>query len=199
MAYPFPFVAGNILTAAELNALSTLGTSSLGFQSGQYYAPPSSGNVTLTPANQLVHYVPFYVSTTTTFDRIAVRTATGFSGTATVRLGIYNNDAATGKPSTVNLDAGTVSCTATGVIYTITINKSLNAGWYWLAFCTQGAAATNNFQGKTIYQTAPFANKFDGLNAIVGYTQSGVSGAFATAGTLTNIDSNLVTTFLRAA
>ena len=129
-------------------------------------------------------YVPFYLGGTFTFDRIGVRTHSSFSGTASVRLGIYANSG--GAPSSVELDAGTVSATAASTFYTITISETLDAGWYWLAANTQTAASTNNFWG-TQFGLDP---------ALAGYANDGniqfqnfarqedsVSGAFATAGT----------------
>jgi hypothetical protein len=128
-------------------------------------------------------YVPFYLAGTHTFDRIGARTHSGFSGTASIRLGIYNNSA--GAPTTVVLDAGTVSATAASTFYQITISQTLNAGWYWLAFNTQTAATTNNYWG-TNFNIDPglggYAN--DGniqFNNNSRY-QDSVSGAFATAG-----------------
>jgi hypothetical protein len=118
-----------------------------------------------------------------TFDRIACRTGSTFSGTATVRLGVYNNSG--GKPSTVKFDAGTVSCTASSNTFTITISETLDAGWYWLAHCTQGAAATNNFVSSTGFVASPQLQRLNAsLGRQSGWQQTGVSGAFATAGTV---------------
>lgn len=133
------------------------------------------------------YYVPFYVNKTTTFDRIACVTTSAFSGTATVRLGIYNHDGAN-KPSTVLLDAGTVSATAASTAYTITISQSLSAGTYWLAMNTQTTATTNTFFVTSSTPTMTFNQWYNGANGstlISGWVQDSVTGAFATAGTLT--------------
>jgi hypothetical protein len=47
-----------------------------------------------------------------------------------------------GAPDTLILDAGTVTFTSSVQIQQITISQSLNAGFYWLAFCQQGTAPT---------------------------------------------------------
>jgi hypothetical protein len=135
-------------------------------------------------------YLPFIMTETKTFDRIAIATGTSYVGTGSVRLGIYNNDSTTGKPSTVLLDAGTVATTAASTVYQITISQSLTAGTYWLAFNMQTAAATPNYIGSSLTASSP-------INYIIGTTgspagsagvwlEASITGAFATAGTLTS-------------
>ena len=133
------------------------------------------------------YYQPMYITGSVTADRIAVYTGPTFSGTATIRLGIYNNDSATGRPSTVLVDAGTVSVTASNSIFQITINQSLTAGFYWLVFNQQGAPTVSNWFGCGASQTVnPLiqATTSPSIAQINGYSQSSVTGAFATAGTL---------------
>ena len=198
MAYPFPFVAGNILTAAELNALETaIATPSLGFTSGSFYSCNfiSSSNGVMT--TNTVYWVPFFVGTSRAFDRIAVRTDTAGAGSNTLRLGIYNNT--DGKPSTVVLDAGTVACTAVSTTYSITISQTLSAGWYWLAMCQQSGAGTRSFQrvSQGIYGNSSFQENSGLTESAVSFTQTGVSGAFATAVPVVT-NSSVFRAFLRA-
>jgi hypothetical protein len=131
-------------------------------------------------------FSPFYVPVSTTFDRIAIRTESTFSGSAVVRLGIYNNDS-NDRPSTVLLDAGTVAPAAASTNYEITINQTLSAGWYWLAANSQTAATTNTYSGPgVINQSATFlgGSSSPGGNTYWGLTESAtVTGGFATAGT----------------
>jgi hypothetical protein len=143
----------------------------------------------------VTYYIPFFVNESTTFDRIACRTHSTFSGTATVRLGVYNQ--ANGGPDTVAFDAGTVSCTAASTNYEITINQTLAAGVYWLAFNMQTAATTNTFRSTNLgYYQGVQGAALGG--AATGFNQTGVTGAFATAGTL-GTSANLPNTFLRKA
>lgn len=162
---------------------------SFGFTTGLYYRG-NSANVTLTAVEDQTVYIPFLVNKTNTFDRIAIATAAAYVGTGSVRLGIYNNDITTGKPTTVVLDAGTVATTTASTISQITISQSLTAGTYWLAFNMQTAAATPSFIGAVLTTASP-------LNYMVSTTgtptasagawlQASVTGAFATAGTLTS-------------
>jgi hypothetical protein len=105
-----------------------------------------------------------------------------------VRLGIYNNDSSTAKPSTVVLDAGTVVVNAANTNFEITISQSLASGWYWLAMCVQSI----NTAG-TIGMAIETPNAFNSLRLSTTGTmttdtgcwyETGITGAFATAGTL---------------
>jgi hypothetical protein len=170
--------------------------SSQGFTTGDYYSFPytTASTASFATANQS-RYVLFYVPTSTTFDRIATRTGATFSGTASIRLGIYNNSGF--KPTTVSLDAGTVSCTAASTLYEITINKTLSEGWYWLVWNAQTAATTNNFSmtGNLVFNYGMRPATSTGTAFDV-YTESSVTGAFATAGTLST-GTNMPLVFLR--
>jgi len=113
---------------------------------GQHYFSGTAFSIASQSVN-FTYYIPFYVPYTTTFDRIALMTASTFVGTGAVRLGIYNNT--NGAPSTVLLDAGIVATTAASTIYTITISQSLSAGVYFLAANSTTAATTNTFNSYT--------------------------------------------------
>lgn len=166
----------------------------VGLRSSEYYT--NAGNASnFAPAKDITYYIPFFVNESTTFDRIACRTHSTFSGTATVRLGVYNQ--ANGGPDTVAFDAGTVSCTAASTTYEITISQTLGAGLYWLAFNSQSNATINSFRStSTGYYQGLQGAALTGANA--GFSQTGVTGAFATAGTLAS-SSNSPNTFLRKA
>ena len=153
-----------------------------GFASGEYYSFAGIF-ADAVPTEDRTCYIPFYVDQTTTFDRIAIRTGSSWSaGTVNTRLGIYNNS--NGKPSTVVLDAGQVAANAATTTFSITISQSLNAGWYWLAFNAQDDPTGRNFRRlNAIYANYPAV--FDtSLNIQNGWIESGVTGAFATAGTV---------------
>ena len=189
-AAPTAAVATNttqIATTAFVLANSS--AQSFGFTSGNYYRGRGA-LLCLTPVVNNTDYFPISITRTNTFDRIAIQTAGTYAGTGTVRLGIYNNDSATGKPSTVVLDAGTVSTTAASTVYQITISQSLSAGNYWIAFNMQTAATTSDYIGVT----TSTANNLGYVQSTTGaisppdagaWRQTGVTGAFATAGTLT--------------
>jgi hypothetical protein len=149
-----------------------------------YYYKTPSGNSSQTWAVNRTAYVPIFIPESTTLDRIGIRTGASFSGTATVRIGIYNS--ANGQPSTVSLDAGTVSATAAGTNYQITINHTLSAGLYYLAQNSQVAATTNNYvSANASYLQMPVGTTISS-GIPTGWLQDvTVTGGFATAATLT--------------
>jgi hypothetical protein len=131
----------------------------------------------------VTYYHPFFVPSATTFDRIGSISAATFSGTAVVRLGIYNDS--NGAPSTVELDAGTVSFTGASQGQQITINETLAQGWYWLAFNMQTAGTTNAFLGNLPFPLGLMRHGGFSNQRVLSWSQSGVTGAFATASSLT--------------
>jgi hypothetical protein len=147
-----------------------------------YHKTPSSNSTQTWQANRTA-YVPFFIAESTTLDRIAIRTGTTFSGTATVRIGIY--DSTNGQPSTVELDAGTVSATASSTTYEITINHTLSPGLYFLAQNSQVAATTNNyFSANNSYLQMPVGLNISATISTGWREDVTVTGGFATAATL---------------
>jgi hypothetical protein len=174
------------------------------YQRSLPFVPATSGAAA--PTEDVTHYTPLYLPTCT-IDRIAIRTGNTVSGTNTTRLGIYNSGT-DGLPNTVLIDAGTVNPTATGTTYEITISQAVTAGWYFLAINRQASGATPaNFisanpssagttQNNSItFFTAPV----DTTARITGYTESSVTGAFATAGTLITATSSIPIVWVRVA
>ena len=161
--------------------------------SGRYYrtiATQAASSISYATANQS-RYSPFLIPTPTTYDRIALTTGTAFSGTASVRLGIFSDSS--GKPGELVLDAGLIAPTAASTIYEITISRTLPAGFYWLAFNTVTAATTNNYLGLqggigTPASSSSTAN-FTGTLA-TGFTETvNVSSGYANAGTVSETNS----------
>lgn len=151
-------------------------------------------------SDELTYYCPIILGAYT-YDRLTIRTGSGHTTAGQeVRLGIYNNDPATNKPSTVLLDAGRISISALNATnFEITISQTITtAGLYWLAFnqqissgaggiyagCAGGTVSNNNGLLNTNLSTVPTSNP------LIAFSQSGVSGAFATAGTLSNVIAN---------
>ena len=158
-----------------------------GFNSGFYYRPAPGRTDATTTIVSSTYYLPFFVPAKGTFDRIAIQTSSTYVGTGAVRMGIYNNDVATNKPSTVVLDAGTVATTAASTVYEITISQTLTGGVYWLAFNMQTAPATPRYTGTVIgFVLSPML--ISGTAAFGtpagAWVETGITGAFATAGTL---------------
>jgi hypothetical protein len=165
------------------------GLPSTGFTAGDYYTLPmiSTSNANFT-ATGTTRYMSFYIPETTTFSAIATRTGATFSGTAAVRLGIYNNTDF--KPSTLVVDAGQVSCTSASAYFEAIINQTLNRGWYWLAWNQQTAATTSNYILSATPITGFHMTPVSSTGASFGsYNETGITGAFSSAnpsGTGTN-------------
>ena len=157
--------------------------------SGLYYRPSVQYGITSPTANS-TGYLPMFFPTSVTLNRIACATSATFAGTASIRLAIYNNS--DGRPTTVLLDAGTVSATAASTGYEITISQTVSAGLYWLAFNTVTAATTNSFQATSVSATSmtggPMGQGQSGIGTggiANGFSQSvNVTSGFSTAGTL---------------
>ena len=184
-------------TAAEATNTTQLATTafvianrdtSFGFTTGLYYRALGTVAEVAGVVEDMTYYCPFVVNQTKTFDRIAIASGSTHSGTGVVRLGIYNNDSTTGKPSTVLLDAGTVSTTAPTTVFQITISQSLSPGTYWLAFNMQTAATTPVYRGVSLLVSSPIGYVISTTGTPTAdagwWTQTGVTGAFASAGTL---------------
>lgn len=163
-------------------------------RSSYYYTffPYSTFGISLT--EDVTYYTPFFVKQSTTYDQIALRTSTISGGNIVVRLGIYNHDDVTGKPSTVVVDGGTVTATTSSTISTVTISQTLSVGWYWLALNMQSfTATTRTVVGRNTSSDYNSDSAILGLpcisstnfNTISGYYETGITGAFATAGSLT--------------
>lgn len=97
---------------------------------GRFYDSRVNTTVgTIALAANTLYGVPFYVPQGNTYTALACEITTT-QANSTVRMGIYNDGG--GVPSTLVLDAGTVSAITTGG-KTISISQYLPAGWYWLA------------------------------------------------------------------
>jgi hypothetical protein len=156
--------------------------------SGQYIKRAQSGSAN---GNEIIpttttFYFPVFLPTAS-YDRISIRTG-DYAGTATVRLGLYNASTTTGLPTTVVFDAGTVSPTAINTNYEITISQSLSANYYYMAFNLQAKTGDGDYftGGANTAGLFPLvATSFGVGTGYSHFTQSGVTGAFATAGSLT--------------
>jgi hypothetical protein len=140
------------------------------------YFPLIPGNYfDIEPDQNRMYAIPFIVDSLISVDRIGITVNTADS-TGSVRLGVYESSA--GLPSSLLIDAGTVSITTTGN-KEITISQTLLPGLYFLAAVGQSINGNGRvvgvggvtFQMKSTLKTSvPFANAG-------GYYGDGVSGA----------------------
>ena len=96
-----------------------------------------AGGTSYSPVQNTTYFVPVYLNAGT-YDRLRVRVGRNGGTQIDVRLGIYNSSSTTGLPTTVLLDAGTVTTENSSSTYDITINHTLTSGFYYLAFNKQG-------------------------------------------------------------
>ena len=104
---------------------------------GRYLFPGGGSYSTFVTVLGNAYFRKFYVPATLPFDRITCAIHAAAAG-AIIRLGIYNCNT-DGEPSTLVLDAGTVSASTYGV-KEIAINHTIPAGVYFLAAAAQGTA-----------------------------------------------------------
>jgi hypothetical protein len=185
-----------VKTAYDLANFKTV----LPSQTGFYVRTPTAVNNGLSVSTNVAYYSPIYVRNTTTFDRIAVCTAGGFSGSASVRLGIYSNGT-DGKPNTLILDAGTVTATVLNTIYQITISQTFTEGIYWLVCVQQSLTGTSQYLGSNFGNNSFFSGVTSSSNLglfVNGYFQNSVTGALSTA-SVTGAQSVMPYTYLRVA
>jgi hypothetical protein len=155
--------------------------------SGSYYKPPIQSGAIANAGANLMYLTPIYIPNSITLTSLTTYCTAYTSGTPSVRMGIYND--VNGKPSGAPIvDAGTVTVNATGA-FTITISQAVTAGRYWLALAIQTATFTVSFHGGNGIGTPTWTTRSNGIGAgysqnIVAYSQSGVSGALPTIGTL---------------
>jgi hypothetical protein len=117
--------------------------------------------------------VPFLVTTTTTFDRIAIDHTSVVGGAGSVvRLGIYSS--ISGLPAARLLDAGTVDITTGAALKPVIINQTLTPGLYYLAAVPQITSLL------PVFRTAPPAFAVPDINNIT----TGVKFEGSVSGTL---------------
>lgn len=146
---------------------------------GQYTSTSSITTAATTRDTNRLYYLPFLITVTTTFDRIAINHALTAAGAGSVvRLGIYNST--DGLPSTLVLDAGpNVDLSTAAGFKFIAISQTLTPGLYWLAAVPQITS------GSPTFTVAPpsIAVPSDGSVSAGTKFQSGVTGALPATAT----------------
>lgn len=133
---------------------------------------------TVTPAEGTATACPVWVgeATTATTMNVKVTGAGSTSPDAQVRLGIYR-DSGSYAPGTLVLDAGTVTCTSTGLKTSDTFSQPLIPGLYWLVAVCQNSAVTRPTVNCLSGQAPVMVCNQDPATNINGYTAGSVSAA----------------------
>ena len=132
------------------------------------------------PANFQLFVFPIFIPNELTAISLSVRTTTNPVTPGTARIGIYNSGV-DGEPSSLLLDAGTISYSAINTTYTITISQVLTPGWYWMGAVPQsGSASFNGYQTGSANQavaTQRSLNNISSFFGVTGYVTTGITGA----------------------
>jgi len=171
-------LGGGTLTAGNLVAPGFAGPPAA--RTNERIGTPAAAASTLTMTLNTAYATPIYIADAATLIEIAVKVTTAIA-TGLVRLGIYHDDGAL-NPSTVLLDAGTIDASTTG-IKPLTISQAVTPGNWWLVAVAQTAApGVSSISGGLTQLPSSGSDNF--ASTTTGYTQAGVTGAFATwAGT----------------
>jgi hypothetical protein len=121
---------------------------------------------------------PIFIPNTITALALIVRVNT-LTTSGVARMGIYNSGS-NGEPSSLLLDAGTISYTTSNTNYSITINQSLTSGWYWVGIVVQSGSSVwdgyeNGVNNGAISTQRAFS--VSSGNAVIGYYRDSVTGA----------------------
>jgi len=135
----------------------------LGYKLMRTYKPASgsvirpAANITsATPAQSRLVFLPIEIASCTVVLMLVQVNAGAAS--STVRMGIYESDSS-GFPSTLLLDAGTVSSTTSGQ-KSIVVNQTLSSGRFWIAAVSQGGTPTMQTQTNTSMFSLGFQRDF---------------------------------------
>jgi len=172
--------------------------------SGNYYYCNSSQstNTANNLGNGTIRVFPWVVTQSVTVTRLFAEFTVAGDANSIFRMGIWNHDLTTGKPSTLVVDAGSISTgsgnagtVATGGttgVYEVSINSGtgvvLSPGLYWVGGAVQGVTTTQptmrSVQNNTISIAIPLGTSLPGTNqTIFGFLLTGQTGSLGSLAT----------------
>jgi hypothetical protein len=112
---------------------------------GAYYSTPfiGSGSTSSGWASGHGRLSPLWLNAQVTLDRIGM--FAGVNSNRRIRLGVYELDPATLFPTALAFDNAVFDGTLSQAFLEATINLTLDAGWWGLAFAMSGAGTSNSF------------------------------------------------------
>jgi hypothetical protein len=148
-------VSFNGSTDIDVVTAKTVGQSFFpsGYVSGNYYYANgvAATGTSAIQGNGTVRLTPWVVTDSITITRLFAEFTVAGDANSIYRIGIWSHDQATGKPTTLVLDAGsistgtgnagTVSTGGTPGIYEITVSQALTPGLYWVGGAVQGVSS----------------------------------------------------------
>jgi hypothetical protein len=125
-----------------------------GYVSGQYYYTTglAATGTSAIQGNGTVRLTPWVVTADITITKLFAEFTAAGDAASLYHVGIWAHDSVTGKPTTLVLDAGSISTgtgdagtVATGGtpgVYEITVSQAIPAGVYWIGGAVQGVTVT---------------------------------------------------------
>lgn len=98
------------------------------------------------------YLIPWKCTRRRTITQVQVSVTSSAVGSS-IRLGIRNRNATTGEPTTLVSDCGTVSSASTGHKTITGLSITLDPGWYYLEFVSDGAPAIRGVGSQTLQST----------------------------------------------
>jgi hypothetical protein len=173
----------------------------INYLSGYYYGQiPFVSQSTATFTQNRLYFIPMWINISKAFDLIGLN-VTVLQASTTMRLGIFKSDGTNNLPKTLQLDAGTIDSSTTGM-KTISISQTLTPGLWYLGAVWQGGSVspTVNSNSPSYSLNMPFMGNSTGTGntAYTGYYTDSVTGAFASTYTITGQNPSTPQVVLRA-
>lgn len=130
----------------------------------------SASTATAITANRK-YLIPWKCTKRRTITQVQISVTASATG-ASMRLGIRNRNAATGEPTTLVSDCGTVSVASNGHKTITGLSITLDPGWYYLEMVSDGAPAVRGVASATSQSTNL------GIEAISTNTLTLISGLY---------------------
>ena len=175
------------LSTGAGNTSTDMKNPTLGLVNNGYLTVPITNLANAATTFNTQTFIPIYIPTTCIITQMGVVVTTTGATASVCRFGLYDLDVYRRAPGTLYQDFGTVSTIGTAFI-AVNTYKLVRPGWYYLSQCEQGsgtAAVKRGFNSTAAIQgwagpvisttTAPTTAWLPTF----GFTQTGVTGAFA--------------------
>lgn len=165
----------------------------------------AAGGTATAGANGLARYHPCVLLGSGTIDKIGMEITTVGETGSKIRMGLYADNGTGYAPGALLLDAGQIATDATaGTGYKeLTVSFAYDYTLVWFCYVAQSATTTPPFirtvTSPTTMQIPAAAGGNTSGSSVVGLTESGITGAFTTAGSTSTATSTQGKFWLHAA
>lgn len=155
------------------------------YVAGRYYRADGGLTTQALTLNRL-YYVPIYFHQSVTVDSLSVD-CTATSASSVVRMGLYNADLSTYKPSSLIIETSTVdTASSTGQKEVDITNTALGPGLYFTACVGQGGTPTLRAGGFTVGSMAGWAGNTATSASLYSFVEDSVSSSLPASATVGN-------------